>query len=151
MSDNKKSATKFPPDWEKNVQRMWRILREYDSNIPSDDLDLMRQILLDAKSPSQAQQEPSKDMHEAITLLSAVFDAWENGTDCYDDFDGVSGSFIGKAFNLDDEIFKRCCDLLNRVNPPRNVSQAQQPTELSKQLREYAAAWMEAAPEEEKP
>ena len=75
---------------------------------------------------SQAQQEPSKDMHEAITLLSAVFDAWENGTDCYDDFDGVSGSFIGKAFNLDDEIFKRCCDLLNRVNPPRNVSQAQQ-------------------------
>lgn len=75
---------------------------------------------------SQAQQEPSKDIHEAITLLSAVFDAWENGTDCYDDFDGVSGSFIGKAFNLDDEIFKRCCDLLNRVNPPRNVSQAQQ-------------------------
>jgi len=45
---------------------------------------------------------------------------------CYDDFDGVSGSFIGKAFNLDDEIFKRCCDLLNRVNPPRNISQAQQ-------------------------
>lgn len=75
---------------------------------------------------SQAQQEPNKDVHEAIILLSAVFDAWENGTDCYDDFDGVSGSFIGKAFNLDDEIFTRCCDLLNRVNPPRNASQAQQ-------------------------
>jgi hypothetical protein len=69
-------------------------------------------------------QEPTeKDVAESITLLSAVFDAWENGIDCYDDFDGVSGNFIGKAFNLDDEIFKRCCSLLNRINPPRNISQ----------------------------
>jgi len=79
-----------------------------------------------ALSAVPAQDTKEKDISEAVTLLSAVFDAWENGTDCYDDFDGVSGSFIGKAFNLDDEIFKRCCDLLNRVNPPRNISQAQQ-------------------------
>jgi len=94
---------------------------------------------------AQAKQEPSKDIHEAITLLSAVFDAWENGTDCYDDFDGVSGSFIGKAFNLDDEIFKRCCSLLNRINPPRNVSQqpAQDPNALSEMEARKDAAYLE--------
>lgn len=83
-------------------------------------------------------QEPEKDIAESITLLSAIFDAWENGTDCYDDFDGVSGSFIGKAFNLDDKIFKRCCSLLNRINPPRNVSQqpAQEPVG---EVQHYAA------------
>jgi hypothetical protein len=88
---------------------------------------LCKACIAEAQQPAQDAKE--KDIAEAVTLLSAVFDAWENGTDCYDDFDGVSGSFIGKAFNLDYEIFKRCCSLLNRINPPRNVSQqpAQEP------------------------
>jgi hypothetical protein len=57
---------------------------------------------------------------EAVQLLGAVFDAWENGDDCYEDGD-PDNSYMGKCFQLDDEIFKRCCDLLNRENPPRNA------------------------------
>lgn len=57
---------------------------------------------------------------EAVQLLGAVFDAWENGDDCYEGGD-QDGSYMGKCFQLDDEIFKRCCDLLNRENPPRNA------------------------------
>lgn len=57
---------------------------------------------------------------EAVQLLGAVFDAWENGVDCREDGD-PDGSYMGKCFQLDDEIFKRCCDLLNRENPPRNA------------------------------
>ena len=111
-----------------SAEELLKLIQEYGNaeHNQDDGLALYRLSLIKSELPSQAQQEPNKDVHEAIILLSAVFDAWENGTDCYDDFDGVSGSFIGKAFNLDDEIFKRCCDLLNRVNPPRNVSQAQQ-------------------------
>lgn len=94
-----------------------------------DDIEASWSAWKAALSAVPAQEPTEKDVAESITLLSAVIDAWENGTDCYDDFDGVSGSFIGKAFNLDDEIFKRCCSLLNRINPPRNVSQqpAQEP------------------------
>lgn len=57
------------------------------------------------------------DIPEAIQLLSDVFDAWENGTQCNEE----DGSYIGTAFRLDDTVFHRCCDLLNRVNPPRNA------------------------------
>lgn len=39
---------KLPPEWEKHVSRMWQCVRKNDSDIPSDDLDLMRQILLTA-------------------------------------------------------------------------------------------------------
>ena len=63
------------------------------------------------------------DTKEATSLLSAVFDAWENGTPCYEDPENYDG-FVGTAFSLDDDIFKRCCDLLNRVNPPRNAPTA---------------------------
>ena len=65
--------------------------------------------------------QASQDHDEAIILLSAVFDAWENGTDCTEDRDG-EGAYLGMAFQLNDDIFHRCCNLLNRVNPPRNAS-----------------------------
>lgn len=61
------------------------------------------------------------DHDEAITLLSAVFDAWENGDDCHEDGD-PSSTYMGKCFQLDDDVFDRCCFLLNRLNPPRNVA-----------------------------
>jgi hypothetical protein len=71
--------------------------------------------------PPTAPAQP--DTKEAMELLSAVFDAWENGTPCYEGPENYDG-FVGTAFSLDDDIFKRCCDLLNRVNPPRNAPTA---------------------------
>lgn len=59
------------------------------------------------------------DIPEAVQLLSDVFHAWENGTQCNEE----DGNYIGTAFHLDDAVFHRCCDLLNRVNPPRNAHQ----------------------------
>lgn len=56
----------------------------------------------------------------AVQLLSDVFNAWENGIQCYDGVEEDS-NFIGQAFRLEDATFKRCCELLNRVNPPRNA------------------------------
>jgi hypothetical protein len=64
----------------------------------------------------RAARQPS-----AVDLLAAVFDAWENGDDCYEEGD-VDGSYMGKAFRLDDDVYAQCCDLLNRANPPRNAS-----------------------------
>lgn len=52
MQSQAQQPTKSPPEWEKNVSRMWQCVRKHDCDIPSDDLDLMRQILLQ----SQAQQ-----------------------------------------------------------------------------------------------
>lgn len=66
-------------------------------------------------------EQVSQDHDEAVILLSAVFDAWENGISCTDGEDG-EGSFVGVAFKLDDDIFQRCCNLLNRLNPPRNAA-----------------------------
>ncbi len=113
----------------KDIKEAFRKFRQEEMRISTSTEEVFNAGYQAALSAVPAQDTKEKDISEAVTLLSAVFDAWENGTDCYDDFDGVSGSFIGKAFNLDDEIFKRCCSLLNRINPPRNVSQqpAQQP------------------------
>ena len=61
------------------------------------------------------------DHDEAVLLLSAVFDAWENGVDCHEDGD-PSAAFVGKSFTLDDDIFDRCCTLLNRLSPPRRAA-----------------------------
>jgi hypothetical protein len=62
---------------------------------------------------------------EAVELLAAVFDAWENGIDCYEDPESNAG-YLGMAFKLDDDVFQRCVDLLNRENPPRNAALAAQ-------------------------
>ena len=60
------------------------------------------------------------DHDEAVRLLGAIFDAWENGEDCYED-GNPDNTYMGKCFRLDDEIFQEACKLLNRLNPPRNV------------------------------
>lgn len=79
-----------------------------------------------------ARKEAVSDLHaavpEALQLLSDVFDAWENGDACYEGGD-YDGSYLGMAFRLDDDVFKRCCDLLNRTNPPRNAAPIVSPTE----------------------
>jgi hypothetical protein len=80
-----------------------------------------------AAAPEQAAEAAAPSDHdEAILLLSAVFDAWENGDPCHEDGD-PSGTYLGTAFRLDDDVFNRCCALLNRTNPPRNVAPAAAP------------------------
>lgn len=80
----------------------------------------VRAIIAAARPPAApVQPDQDTDIHEALQLLCAVFDAWENGMECYDS--PPDGNYIGMAFRLDDDVFKRCCDLLNRRNPPRNA------------------------------
>jgi hypothetical protein len=57
----------LPPDWEKNVSRMWQCVRKHDCDIPSDDLDLMREILFKAQQP--AQEPVSKPSIEDVQNL----------------------------------------------------------------------------------
>lgn len=84
-------------------------------NVLLDKLHVMR----DTASMASQPVAPA-DHDEAVLLLSAVFDAWENGDPCHEDGD-PSGAFMGMAFRLDDDVFNRCCSLLNRLNPPRNA------------------------------
>jgi hypothetical protein len=58
----------LPPDWEKNVSRMWQCVRKHDCDIPSDDLDLMRQILLQ----SQVQQDHIGDSTKLVQAVNAL-------------------------------------------------------------------------------
>lgn len=74
-----------------------------------------------AELEAQIADKADTDIPEALELLAAVFDAWENGDDCYEDPEECAG-FLGKAFRLDDDIFNRCVELLNRRNPPRNAA-----------------------------
>ena len=74
---------------------------------------------------------------EAIQLLSDVFDAWENGTQCNEE----DGNYIGTAFRLDDAVFDRCCTLLNRVNPPRNSRQPNDTALLREALEGYESMY----------
>jgi len=77
--------------------------------------------ILDLRQAIEQAEREQADSDEAMELLSLVFDAWENGTPCYEAPEDCDG-FLGTAFILNDDVFKRCCDLLNRVNPPRNAS-----------------------------
>lgn len=52
----------------------------------------------------------------ALDLLEHLFDAYENGPQCYEDPEGPSG-YLGHAFLLDNETFLACSDLLNRRRP----------------------------------
>lgn len=55
---------------------------------------------------------------EAIAIAGLLFDAWEDGTPCYEtDGESGMGASIGNAFKLSDEDFTRCADFLNRVDP----------------------------------
>ncbi len=56
LASQAQQQTKLPPEWEKNVSRMWKVVREWDVDIPSDDLDLMRQILLQSQAQKPTQE-----------------------------------------------------------------------------------------------
>lgn len=81
--------------------------------------------LLAASQQAAEQVAADSDISEAVQLLAAVFDAWENGVECYEDPEENAG-FLGMAFQLDTDVFDRCCTLLNRRNPPRNAPAIQQ-------------------------
>lgn len=50
---------------------------------------------------------------ELLGLLGKFFDAYENGTPCYEDPDDLDG-YLGNAFVLGEEIFGRICEVLNQ-------------------------------------
>ena len=57
---------------------------------------------------------------ELLDLLAVIFDAYEDGPQCYEDPGECSG-FLGHAVRLDDATFQRTADILNerrqRVTP----------------------------------
>ena len=63
---------------------------------------------------------------QEIDLLAMMFDAYEDGPDCYEDPEDCSGH-IGKAIHLDDEAFQRIADILNE-HRPRNTAVSPAPT-----------------------
>lgn len=75
-------------------------------------------------APVRAAGVQGDDGSEAVRLLGLIFDAWENGDECYENPENSEG-FLGNAFRLDDDVFKQCCDLLNRRDPPRNAEPKQ--------------------------
>jgi len=71
------------------------------------------------------QPEPPALEEELIDLLAIMFDAYEEGPDCYEDPDDCSGH-LGKAVKLDDASFDRIADILNKRRP-RNQMLADTP------------------------
>lgn len=66
-----------------------------------------------AQQPAPSAAAAVSDEDEALDLLATLFDAWESGTPCYEEPESSDG-FLGHALRLDDEVFHRCADLLNR-------------------------------------
>ena len=64
---------------------------------------------------------------ELLDLLALMFDAYEDGPDCYEDPEDCSGH-IGKAVHLDDATFDRIADILN-LRRPRNIGAGTTATE----------------------
>lgn len=63
-------------------------------------------------------EQNAKDAKEAIAIAGLLFDAWEEGTPCFEtDGESGMGASIGNAFKLSDEDFTRCTNFLNRVDP----------------------------------
>ena len=63
-------------------------------------------------------EQNAKDAKEAIAIAGFLFDAWEDGTPCFEtDGESGMGASIGKAFKLSNEDFTRCTEFLNRVDP----------------------------------
>lgn len=69
--------------------------------------------MVKAQQPAPSAAAAVSDEDEALDLLATLFDAWESGTPCYEEPESSDG-FLGHAFRLDDEVFHRCADLLNR-------------------------------------
>jgi len=53
---------------------------------------------------------------ELLDLLAVVFDAYEEGPDCYEDPEEQAGH-VGKAVKIDDATFDRIAALLNEHRP----------------------------------
>ena len=51
---------------------------------------------------------------DLLRLLGLMFDAYENGVDCFEDPEDCAG-YVGKAFRLSDGEFKEIADLLNKL------------------------------------
>lgn len=66
-----------------------------------------------AQQPATSAAAAVSDEDEALDLLATLFDDWESGTQCYEEPESSDG-FLGHALRLDDEVFHRCADLLNR-------------------------------------
>jgi len=64
--------------------------------------------------------------NETLDFLAMMFDAYEEGPDCYEDPEDCSG-YIGKAIHLDDDAFHRISDILNE-HRPRNAAVSPAPT-----------------------
>ena len=64
--------------------------------------------------------------NETLDFLAMMFDAYEEGPDCYEDPEDCSGH-IGKAIHLDDDAFQRIADILNE-HRPRNAAVSPAPT-----------------------
>lgn len=64
---------------------------------------------------------------ELLDLLALMFDAYEDGPDCYEDPEDCSGH-IGKAVHLDDATFDRIAYILN-LRSPRNIGAGTTATE----------------------
>lgn len=55
-------------------------------------------------------------LEETLDLLAVMFDAYEEGADCYEDPEEYAGH-LGKAVQLDEATFDRIADLLNEHRP----------------------------------
>lgn len=53
---------------------------------------------------------------ELLDLLEVMFDAYEEGADCYEDPEDCAG-YLGRAVKLDDAVFHRIADILNERRP----------------------------------
>lgn len=85
-------------------------------------VDILNQQLAAAQEARQRAEalaeQNAKDAKEAIAIASFLFDAWEDGTPCFEtDGESGMGASIGKAFKLSNEDFTRCTEFLNRVDP----------------------------------
>lgn len=66
----------------------------------------------------EARQRAEALAKEAIAIAILLFDAWEDGTPCFEtDGESGMGASIGNAFKLSDDDFTRCVEFLNRVDP----------------------------------
>ena len=53
---------------------------------------------------------------ELLDLLAIIFEAYEEGTECYEDPEDCAG-YLGHAVLLDTEVFNRVAEILNEHRP----------------------------------
>jgi hypothetical protein len=85
-------------------------------------------VMLAASPTPPAAQTVGRDEDEALDLLAILFDAWENGTPCYEEPESSDG-YVGQAFRIDDDVFHRCVDLLTRRRSKTDTPPAEQQAE----------------------